>query len=288
MKSRREFLQLSSFGVASSILPSFDFQNSILKRRMSIQLYTIRNQIEKDLEGSIKKLADLGFNYVETAFWPKNISLEKAAEVLKKNHLKVSSCHIELPIGEQKNQFLKTAQVFECQNMIWHGWPEDPRYSSLEGTKELVKIYQSSNQFAKDHGLTFGLHNHWWEFRNKVGGKFVYEILLEELDPEIFFEIDTYWVKVAGHNPAEIVKKFGKRVKLMHIKDGPAEFNDRLLLDNPDAMTPVGKGVQNFPDIFQSASSACDWLVIEMDQTAIEVFEAIQQSVDYLRPYVRE
>jgi sugar phosphate isomerase/epimerase len=56
------------------------------------------------------------------------------------------------------------------------------------------------------------------------------------LTPDIFFEIDTYWVKVAGQNPPEIVKKFGKRAPLLHIKDGPAKWNDSLPDDNPDPM----------------------------------------------------
>jgi sugar phosphate isomerase/epimerase len=170
--------------------------------------------------------------------------------------------------------------------MIWHGWPEDKRYSSIEGTKELVKIYNDANKFAKANGLKFGLHNHWWEFRNKVSDKYVYEILLEGLDKDIFFEIDTYWVKVAGHDPAKIIQQFGDRVKLMHVKDGPALFNDKLAIDNPDPMTPVGQGTQNFPAIFKAASSKCEWLVIEMDKTTIDVFDALKQSVDFMKPYI--
>lgn len=286
MKSRREFLQLSSLGLLSTCIPDgFNFYNPI-KRKMSIQLYTIRDQISLDLKGAIKKIAALGFENVETAFWPKGVSLEKASDVLKENRLNVSSCHIELPIGEQQKIFLETAKVFNCKNMIWHGWPEDKRYSSLEGTKELVKIYNNASRFANANGLQFGLHNHWWEFRNKVGGKYVYEVLLEELDKDIFFEIDTYWVKVAGHNPDKIIKQFGNRVKLMHIKDGPAVYNQNLIIDNPDPMTPLGKGAQNLPAIFEAASSSCEWLVLEMDKSEIDVFDALRQSVEFIKPYI--
>ena len=112
------------------------------------------------------------------------------------------------------------------------------------------------------------------------------EILLEELDKDIFFEIDTYWVKVAGHDPANIIQKFGDRVKFMHVKDGPAKYNDQLAIDNPDPMTPVGKGTQNFPAIFKAASSKCEYLVIEMDKTAMDVFDALKQSVDFMKPYI--
>lgn len=286
MISRKDFLQLSSMGLIGASMPkSFDIINFIKKPNLSIQLYTVRDQIKQDFRGTIKKIANLGFKNVETAFWPEGVSLQDAANVLKENKLKVSSCHIEIPIGDNKKTFLETAKAFNCQNMIWHGWPEDKRYSSLEGTKELIKIYNEANRFAKANGLQFGLHNHWWEFRNKVSDKYVYEILLDELDKDIFFEIDTYWVKVAGHDPATIIQKFGDRVKFMHVKDGPAKYNDQLAIDNPDPMTPVGKGTQNFPAIFKAASSKCEYLVIEMDKTAIDVFDALKQSVDFMKPY---
>jgi sugar phosphate isomerase/epimerase len=166
--------------------------------------------------------------------------------------------------------------------MIWHGWPEDNRYGSLQGTRELISIYNNVNQFAKDNGLEFGLHNHWWEYKNKLGSSYVFEVLNEELEKDIFFELDTYWVKVAGHDPAEIVDKLGSRVKLMHIKDGPAKWNENLAEDNPDPMTPVGKGTQDFPAIIKAAKNNTEWLVIEMDKTAIDVFDALKQSFDYM------
>jgi len=188
-----------------------------------------------------------------------------------------------LPDGEQQQQMLKIAKAYGAKRMIWHGWPEDKRYSTLEGTKQLAATYNTCHQFAVDNGLQFGLHNHWWEFRNKVGGKYVYEILLAETNPNIFFEIDTYWVKVAGHDPASIINTIGDRVKLLHIKDGPAKWNDQLAVDNPDPMTAVGKGTQNIPSILKAAEKHVEWLVVEMDKTATDVFVALQESLDYLK-----
>jgi sugar phosphate isomerase/epimerase len=219
---------------------------------------------------------------VETAFWPENISVNEAAKYLKDAGLAVSSAHVELPIGDKKSSMLETAEAFNCKKMIWHGWPEDKRYSTLEGTKELVEIYNESNHFAKLNGLQFGLHNHWWEYRNKIAGRYVYQVLLDSVEPDIFFEIDTYWVKVAGHDPAKIVAEFGKRAPLLHIKDGPARWNDELPKDNPDPMVAVGKGTQNFPAIVKAANRNTEWMIVEMDRTATEVFGAIRDSYDYL------
>jgi len=284
-KNRRDFLKMASMGLMGASLPKATnafFEPGIYPAKLSVQLYTVRDAFVKDIPGTLKKIADMGFKYVETAFWPEGVSIEKASQYINDAGLLVSSSHIEIPLGTQKQIMLDTANAFGTTKMIWHGWPEDKRYSSLAGTKELIAIYNEASKFATGNGLQFGLHNHWWEYRNKVGGKLVYEILLEELDPAIFLEMDTYWVKVAGHNPAAIITKLGKRAKFLHIKDGPALYNEKLAIDNPDPMTPVGKGTQNFPAIIKAANGNPDFLVIEMDKTAIDVFVALKESFDYM------
>jgi sugar phosphate isomerase/epimerase len=284
--TRRSFLEIGGMGLLGASLPlslTASYKPSKWRpAKLSVQLYTVRNEISKDLPGTLKRLSDIGFKNVETAFWPDGMTVQKAAEYIKEAGLSVSSAHIELPLGEHKQLMLDTAAAYSCKKMIWHGWPEDKRYSSMKGTMELVAIYNEAGKFAKANGLEFGVHNHWWEYRNRVDGKFVYEVLLENLDRDIFFEIDTYWVKVAGQDPAAIVRKMGSRAPLLHIKDGPAIWNDSLPLDNPDPMTAVGKGTQNFPAIVQAADGNTEWMVVEMDKTSTDVFVALKDSYDYL------
>src|SRR5436190_17063899 len=286
---RRKFIQLGGMGAAgASLFPysqsSWFGESSPISEppKIAVQLYSVRKEMEKDMPGTLKRIADIGFEAVETAFWPKDASIKQAGQYIKDAGLTVCSAHIELPVGDQKAIFLETAKELGCKKMIWHGWPEDIRYGSLAGTKQLVAIYNEANQFAKANGLQFGLHNHWWEYRNKAGNRFVYEVLLESLAPDIFFEIDTYWVKVAGHNPADIVRKFGKRAPLLHIKDGPAIWRESLADDNPDPMVAVGKGTQNFPAIVKAANGNTQWMIVEMDKTSTDIFEALQDSYDYL------
>jgi sugar phosphate isomerase/epimerase len=177
---------------------------------------------------------------------------------------------------------VKTVRGYNCENLIWHGWPEDKRYSSLEGTRELVNIYNESYKLAKENGLRFGLHNHWWEYRNHVGGKLVYEILNEELDHDIFFETDIYWVKVAGQDPVHILQKLKDRIRFIHMKDGPAIFNEKLIKDEPDPMSPVGQGSLDIPSVVNACSDNVKWMVIELDKSSIDPYDALKQSRDYL------
>jgi sugar phosphate isomerase/epimerase len=283
---RREFLQLAGLGaLGASILPSDIISAkdaATVPPKIGLQLFTVRNEIQSNIVETLRRVADVGFEAVEVAFWPENVSLKQAGKYLKDAGLTVCSAHIAIPIGDKKAAMLEAAEAYNCKRMIWHGWPEDKRYSSLDGTKELVDVYNEANQFAKSNGLQFGLHNHWWEYRNKVGGRFVYEILFEFVDPDVLFEIDTYWVKVAGQDPAKIVGRLGKRAPLLHIKDGPARWHDSLPQENPDPMVAVGKGAQKFPAIVKAAKGNTEWMIVEMDKTATDVFVAIQDSYNYL------
>jgi sugar phosphate isomerase/epimerase len=281
--TRREFLYISGTGLLGAALPIYSTEPFKWQpAKLSVQLYTVREQFKTDIPGTLKRVKEIGFDWVETAFWPDGVSLEQAAKYIRDAGLHVSSSHIEIPMGDKKQVMLDTAAAYDCKRMIWHGWPEDKRYSSLEGTLELGAIYNEAAKFAKANGIQFGLHNHWWEYRNKVGNRYVYEVLLENLDKDIFFEVDTYWVKVAGQDPAAIVRKLGSRAQLLHIKDGPAKWNDSLVTDNPDPMTAVGKGTQNFPAIVQAADGNTEWMVVEMDKTSSDVFVALKDSYEYL------
>jgi len=289
MPSRRDFMKSAGVSLTGAALQSFYLTSctstASMQPKLSVQLYTIRQEIEKDAAGALKRLAGIGFSHVETAFWPKGISLNQGARLINENGFQVSSAHIEIPTNDYRKTYIETAKAYGCTSMIWHGWPEDPRYSTLEGTFELVKLYKEAAQFSKDNGLRFGLHNHWWEFRNNLGGSRPYEILLEELGEDVFFELDTYWIKVAGLDPAAIIRKFGTRAKFLHIKDGPAQWHESLAQDNPDPMTAVGKGSQDMPAILQSASENHNWLVVEMDKVEGDVFEKLKESYDFLMTY---
>lgn len=282
--NRKAFLQMTGSGIIGAVMgPQKSITTPGTQAKLCVQLYTIRDAIEKDLEGSLQKLAEIGFKYVETAFWPKGVTLSQAAKAIKASGLTVTSCHVELPKDGKLTPFEEMARTFDCNRMIWHGWPEDARYLSMEGTKELIRLYNQTANDASDLRMEFGLHNHWWEFRNVVGGKSVHEWLLEACDPRIFFELDIYWIKVAGFDPSEIIRKFGKRAKCLHIKDGPAIYHDSLAEDNPDPMVAVGKGAQNIPAILQAQQA--EYLIVEMDKVTGDPFEALRDSFNYLQRY---
>lgn len=285
---RRDFNRMATLASAGlalhplSILASCSTEKKTKLAKIGLQLWTVRESIEKNLEKTLSKVAEVGFAGVETAFWPEHISLEQGAIALRKFDLPVFSIHSELPFGKEQENILKMTEAYKCNRIVWHGWPEDPRYKTEAGTLELGDIYNEANEFSKKEGLVFGVHNHWWEFEKHEFGWFPFEILFDKLDEDIFFEIDTYWVKVAGQDPAEIVDKFGKRAPLLHIKDGTATWTDSLDEDQPDPMVAVGRGVQDFPAIVSAAKGNTEWMIVELDNCATDMMTAVQESYTYL------
>lgn len=283
--TRRSFLKTGLVSLAG--LPLLNHLSCTLQTgnlpKLGLQLYTVRDEIDKDIEGTLAKVAEMGFSGVESAFWPDEISIEDAGKRLRANNLNVFSAHIELPVNqEEKDNMERIAEAYNCKRMVWHGWPEDPRYKTEEGTRELIDIYNEVNQFAKSRGLWFGLHNHWWEYEKQSYDQYPYEILLREVDKDIFFEIDTYWATVAGHNAAEIIQKFGKRAPLIHIKDGPGKYSESLDLDEPDPMVALGKGSMNIPSIASAGKNILEWMIVELDVVNTDVYKAVKESYEYM------
>lgn len=283
---RRSFLKLSGMGILASTLPlgitSCTRPETPVLPRLSMQLYTVRNEIAADLKGTLTRLADIGFTHVETAFWPEGVSHRDAAAHLKDAGLTVSSIHAELPEIGEMNTLLELAEIYQCDRLIWHGWPEDPRYHSVEGTLELASLYNEISGYLNANGLRFGLHNHWWELRALPYGETPLEILHEELVKEIFFQLDIYWVAVAGLDPAAVVRQMGSRVEMLHVKDGPANPDDVSADEPHQPMTAVGQGTLDIPAIMEASSDTAEWMVLEMDEVDGDVFSLLEESYNYM------
>lgn len=238
---------------------------------LALQLYTVRDLLAQDFRGTMEKVAAIGFFGVETAFF-ETIGISEAAQILKDLDLAVPSVHCDIPLGDKQEEVLELAAAFKSERLVWHGWPQDGDYATLEGIKRLAERYNKANEVTRANGLSFGIHNHWWEYE-RVEDHYPYQVLLAEMDDSIFFEVDTYWVKTAGLNPADVVAELGARAPLLHLKDGPAEKSKPMMA--------AGKGVMDFSSILQNATEP-DWLILEMDECATDMLEAVEESYHYL------
>jgi sugar phosphate isomerase/epimerase len=144
----------------------------------------------------------------------------------------------------------------------------------MDSIDDLCERLNRGQAAAREVGATLTVHNHWWEYE-KLNGELVADLMLARLDPEILFELDTYWIKVGGEDPAEIVARRGKRAPLLHIKDGPGV--------REEPMTAIGDGIMNFPSIFRAGGEDTLWWIYEADRLAGDIMTAVQKSYTYMK-----
>ena len=246
-----------------------------MKKKIGVQLYSVRNELGEDFDGVISKIAGMGYDGVELAGLPAGVTPEKAVKLFKSLGLGLSGGHMALPAGENKNKIIDDAKALGITTIIGGKGPND--FKTAELVKKSCEIFNEAANAAKDAGLRVAIHNHWWEF-GKIDGRLVFDMMLEQLDPCVFFEVDTYWVKTGGSDPVSIVKSLGKRAPLLHIKDGPCVQGQPMLA--------AGKGSMDFPPILKVADHA-EWMVVELDECATDMLEAVRESLVYPRKTVK-
>lgn len=237
---------------------------------LGLQLYSLRNELPSDYAGIIKRVADAGYAGVEPAGFPGS-SLEEVGRIYNDLGLAVPSIHVPLPIGEKRQESIDTALTLGASRVVSGLGPDN--FTSVELIIESCNHFNDAAENARDDGMAFAIHNHWWEFE-VLDGRPVYQYMLEHLEPFVEFEIDTYWVKTAGMDPAPIIEELGPRCPLLHIKDGPCV--------QKEPQTAVGEGAMNFEPIMKAARHT-EWMIVELDACATDMVEAVEKSARFMR-----
>lgn len=241
-----------------------------MKPPIALQLYTLREYAQQDFEGTVRRVAEMGYVGVEPAGFPGSTP-EAAGRLFRELGLQVPSAHTGLPLGDTKHEVLDAMAAIGCPRIVTGKGPDD--FNTMDKIKATCDLFNEANAAAKEAGLAFGIHNHWWEY-TPVEGVYPYRVMLERLDPDILFEIDTYWVQTAGCDVAEVLREVGERAPLLHIKDGPCV--------KTEPMTAVGAGVMDFPAILAAAGDVPQWLIVEQDRTAGDMVADVKASYAYL------
>ena len=245
-------------------------KGNIMAAPVALQLYSVREELEKGFDAGVRKVAVMGYAGVETAGFP-GTTPEAAAKLFRDLGLTACSAHVGLPIGDTKAETLDTMNALGSTRIVSGFGPKD--YETVDAIKETCDKLNEAGEVAAENGMTFSIHNHWWEFL-RVGDRYAYQIALDHLAPAILFEVDTYWVQTAGVDPATAVRELGSRAPLLHIKDGPCKR------DVP--MTAVGDGEVDFHGIVKASAGVVEWMIVELDSCATDMMEAVAKSCAYL------
>ncbi len=284
MPTRRGFLkQISLASTALMIDPSEWFKQ---KQLIGIQLYTLREQVGKDLSGTIAKIAEIGYNSVEVFGYHAGqffgLSPADFAALLKQHDLKTPSGHYTVFDYLAKGDEDELKKAIEDSTKLSHEfftipYLTDNMRASLDDYKKLAEKLNKAGQLVKNAGMKLAYHNHNFEFKDWGDGKTGFDIFLKETDPALVnFEMDIYWAKKAGMDPIQLIKSNPGRIKMWHVKD----------MDNtPDhSFTEVGSGIIDYKEIFKYKKlSGMQYFFVEQDQVKIPVYESIAKSLDYLK-----
>ena len=238
--------------------------------KYSLQLYTLRDALEADLPGTIRRVADVGFTQVE----PYNFvdTAEALGEALKENGLTAPSGHAPL-LSQDQDRIFSAAKRLGISTVIDPFIPAGSWQRAEDIRATAAKLNEAARKGA-EYGIRVGYHNHQWELESAVEGRTALEYFADRLDPEVVLEVDTYWVAVGGHDPVAVLERLGGRVKFIHIKDGP-------LTTDTKAQLPAGKGQVAVLDVIAAATSV-EAGVVEFDDYAGDIFEGIAESLAYL------
>ena len=237
---------------------------------LGLQLYSVREALAKDFEGVVRAVAALGYAGVEPAGFP-GTTPQAAARLFRSLGLATPSAHVKLPRGDQKQETLDTVAALGCTYLVCPHVPRE-EFTTLDSVRRVCDRLNEANAVARAAGYTFVYHNHWWEYQ-PVEGRLPYQVMLEQLDPSVKYELDLYWAQTAGHDPVALLGELGAAAPLIHVKDGP------LTIEAP--MAAVGAGRVDVPAAV-AAAGAAEWLIVEIDRCDCVMMDAVAQSFTYM------
>ena len=237
----------------------------------SIQLYTLRNALQEDLPGTIKRVAEIGFTQVE----PYNFvaTASELGVALKENGLTAPSGHAPL-LSQDQDQIFTAARELGIGTVI-EPYITAEHWQSAEDIQATAAKLNAAARKGAEYGIRVGYHNHQWELESTIQGRTALEYFEGLLDPALVLEVDTYWVAVGGQDPVQLLQRLGDRVKFIHIKDGP-------LTTDTTAQQPAGQGRVPVLEVIAAAGSL-EVGVVEFDDYTGDIFDGIAQSLAFLQ-----
>jgi sugar phosphate isomerase/epimerase len=286
MMNRRNFLRRASMGVTAAAVAS-QFPEFLLAepygKPIGLQLYTLRDQLEKDVSGTLKQVAAIGYRDVEIySLYGK--APKEFSQILKDSGITASSGHYLLPsLKTNWEKQLEDAKTLGLRYMVLAILDAKDR-QSFDDFKRLAELLNKTGEATKKAGLQFCYHNHNFEF-TKYGDTTAYEYLLQTLDPNLVkFEMDCFWVTHAGQDPAAYFKKYPGRFPLLHIKDMKDKPAPTQELDAKMGLfAPVGHGTIDWTRIFKAArEGGMEHYYVEQDYCEQPPLEAVKMSYAFL------
>ena len=240
--------------------------------KIGAQLYTVREytQTAKDFAATIKKVADIGYKYVQiSAIGP--IPAQEVADICKSGDVGIAITHTNPARILGETEAVIAEHVIMGAKYIGIGAMPPDYERNKEGVRRFIADFTPAAEKIHAHGMTFMYHNHAFEYE-KYDGKLMMEYLVEEF-PLVGFTLDTYWVQAGGACPGAWIKALKGRVDVLHLKD-------MAWADEKQLMAEVMEGNLNWEGIFEACRHAgVKYAMVEQDDCyGTDPFKCLEKS----------
>lgn len=239
-----------------------------MKQKYGLQLYSVRDAMKVDFEGTIKKVAEMGYSYVEFAgFFGR--TAEEVKALLEECGLGVCGSHSSIDDlqPETIEETIRYHKAIGNENYILPSIP----CSTEERLEESLRIINSAQPMLNAAGIRLSFHNHSREFESTLWGTTVYSQL--ELRTNIDFQLDTYWAWNANTDPVRVMERLGDRISTIHLKDGFKGGKGK----------PLGEGEAPVAAIREKAIEMGVIMVVESETLDPSGLDEAQRCIDHLK-----
>ncbi len=250
---------------------------------LSVQLWSVKEELKQDFKGTLEALAAMGFEGVEFAgdFGEYSDDPKGLKEYLKSIGLKVSGAHVSFASLSAEN-FDKTVafyKAFDCMALIV---PYDERAWDPIGVLEVAKELNIISQKLSKHGMRTGFHNHQHEFGDYEGSTY-WDYIARNTNAEVILQQDVGWTNFAGKDPVNYVRKYPGRTYTTHYKATlPEGVKDKLPI--------IGQDSIDWPSLIKAniEVGGTEWIVMEQEEypNGLTPLQAVAESKIALDAYL--
>ncbi len=237
--------------------------------KLGIQLYSVREPLQKDFRGTLENLKAMGIQGVELAFYYGGMEPDELAEVMKELELEVCGIYEDFAnIADANGKVYEYAEALGC-TYLTSGFNMKMLEDDFRGA---VALAEKAAAVAKANNITVCYHAHAHEFAT-VNGESYLDRLLKAV-PAMAYEADTAWIHCGGEDVMKNLRQYGDRIPLLHVKDVKAD----------NSITELGNGVIDFQPIIEfAAESQIQWVSYEQDTSELTPLESAQLSISFIR-----
>ncbi len=293
--NRRSFLQTSTLaGTALLLSPSLFANNKISKKNIGIQLYSVRDEMKKEPLDTLKKVAEMGYknvehaNYVNGKFYgyePKEFRkmLDDLGLTMPSGHTVMGGQHYDNVKNDFTDVWKKTVEdaAFMGQKYVISPWLDISLRKNFDDCKRFMEVFNKSGELCKKSGMKFGYHNHDFEFSLRLTSVKVYDIILQNTDPNLVTQqLDIGNMYNGGGRAVELLKQYPGRFELMHVKDeikGEKELYESTIL---------GTGIIGVADVLKLAAKSggtTEYIIEQESYQGKSPLDSIKMDLEWIK-----